>query len=129
MDAFHRLEHKLVLYASRHPGCRSLSVGKGVTKPGVGRFVNIWCPLGLDLIVFLRFRGIILPALRGHSVRALAEGRTPTSWRDTLVVENGNSRMLHLRIHVVYGLGGRRAGVDRRRPIRLWTKYLCRIWI
>jgi arylsulfatase A-like enzyme len=51
---------------------------------------------GLDLIPTLcDFAGIPTPpGLKGRSVRRLAEGREPNSWRDSLVVENGRSRML-----------------------------------
>jgi arylsulfatase A-like enzyme len=110
MDASHRLEHKSVLYdeASRVPFIVSW---QGVTKPGLVDREHL-VSTGLDLIPTLcDFAGIEPPsALRGHSVRALAEGRNPTSWRDTLVVENGNSRMLrstHYK-YVVYGAGDRR---------------------
>jgi len=110
MDAAHHLEHKSVLYdeASRVPFIVSW---KGITKPGLVDREHL-VSTGLDLIPTLcDFAGIQSPsALAGRSVRALAEGRAPASWRDTLVVENGNSRMLrsaHFK-YVVYGSGARR---------------------
>jgi len=51
----------------------------------------------LDLIPTLcDFAGVAAPAaLKGRSLRALAEGRNPASWRETLVVESlGGARML-----------------------------------
>ena len=109
MNASHHLEHKSVLYeeASRVPFIVSW---KGVTKPGLVDNEHL-VSTGLDLIPTLcDFAGIPIPAaLKGHSVRALAEGRAPTSWRDTLVVENGNSRMLRTARYkyVVYATGAR----------------------
>ncbi len=94
MDASHHLEHKSVLYdeASRVPMIVSW---KGVTKPGLVDSQHL-VSTGLDLIPTLcDFAGIQQPAaLKGRSVRPLAEGKTTDSWRETLVVENGGSRML-----------------------------------
>lgn len=110
MDASHHLEHKSVLYdeASRVPFIVSW---KGITKPGLVDREHL-VSTGLDLIPTLcDFAGIQSPpALAGRSVRALAEGRTAAAWRDTLVVENGNSRMLRTARYkyVVYGTGARR---------------------
>ncbi len=110
MDAAHRLEHKSVFYeeATRVPLIVSW---KGVTKPGlVDR--NHLISTGLDLIPTLcDFAGIPAPAARkGRSVRVLAEGRTPPTWRETQVVENGENRMLrsaHYK-YVVFATGARR---------------------
>ena len=46
----------------------------------------------------------------GLSVRPLAEGRTPTSWRDALVVEGRHCRALHTDRfkYTVYDIGDRR---------------------
>ena len=67
---------------------------------------------GLDLIPTLcDFANIPKPApLKGRSVRALAEGRTPPEWRTSVVVENGNSRMLRTAKYkyIVYATGARR---------------------
>jgi choline-sulfatase len=94
MDASHRLEHKSVLYeeSARVPMIVSW---KGVTKPGIVDRTHL-VSTGLDLIPTLcDFAGVPAPAaLKGRSVRALAEGRKPDSWRDTLVVESGPARML-----------------------------------
>jgi arylsulfatase A-like enzyme len=109
MDASHRLEHKSVLYdeATRVPFIVSW---KGVTKPGLVDTEHL-VSSGIDLIPTLcDFANLPQPAsLKGRSVRALAEGRT-TPWRDTLVVENGQSRMLRSARYkyVVYGSGARR---------------------
>ncbi|MCX7427479.1 MAG: sulfatase-like hydrolase/transferase [Planctomycetia bacterium] len=94
MDSAHRLEHKSVLYeeATRVPLLVSF---KGVTKAGhVDREHLV--STGLDLIPTLcDFAGIPSPPeLKGRSVRELAEGRQPKSWRDSLVVESGRARML-----------------------------------
>lgn len=110
MDSAHRLEHKSVLYeeAARVPLIVSW---KGVTKPGLVDRTSL-VSTGLDLIPTLcDFAGIPTPvALKGRSVRALAEGRTPPSWRETQVVENGESRMLRsVRYkYIVYASGTRR---------------------
>jgi arylsulfatase A-like enzyme len=94
MDASHRLEHKSVLYeeSTRVP---MLVSWKGVTRPG-GMDRTHLVSTGLDLIpTMCDFAGVSAPAgLKGHSVRGLAEGREPVSWRDTLVVESGGARML-----------------------------------
>lgn len=110
MDSAHRLEHKSVLYdeASRVPLIVSW---KGVTKPGLVDRAHL-VSTGLDLIPTLcDFAGIPAPAaLKGRSVRALAEGRTPPAWRETQVVESGESRMVrsaHYK-YIVYATGARR---------------------
>ena len=94
MDSAHRLEHKSVLYeeATRVP---LLVSWKGVTKAGLVDREHL-VSTGLDLIPTLcDFAGVPSPPeLKGRSIRELAEGRKPKSWRDSLVVENGRSRML-----------------------------------
>lgn len=110
MDASHRLEHKSVLYdeAARVPFIVSW---KGVTKPGLVDREHL-ISTGQDLIPTLcDFAGITVPsALKGRSVRALAEGRTPSTWRDAQVVENGDSRMVRSARYkyIVYASGARR---------------------
>lgn len=110
MDASHRLEHKSVLYdeASRVPFIVSWP---GVTRPGLVDKKHL-VSTGLDLIPTLcDFAGIPQPAsLKGRSVRALAEGRPVKAWRETLVTENGSSRMLRSARYkyVVYATGARR---------------------
>ena len=117
LDASHRLEHKSVLYeeAMRVP---FLVSWKGVTRPGLvdnEHFVST----GLDLIPTLcDFAGIPAPEGRaGRSVRPLAEGRRPDSWRENLVAESRHSRALRtVRYkYTVYDAGeAREALVDLR---------------
>ena len=110
MDASHRLEHKSVLYgeSERVPFIVSW---KGVTRPGLVDRRHL-VSTGLDLIPTLcDFAGIPVPKERaGLSVRPLAEGRTPTSWRDALVVEGRHCRALHTDRfkYTVYDIGDRR---------------------
>ena len=111
MDASHHLEHKSVLYdeAARVPFIVSW---KGVPKAGLVDREHL-VSTGQDLIpTICDFAGIPVPsALKGRSVRALAEGRTPASaWRETQVVENGGSRMLRSARYKysVYESGARR---------------------
>jgi len=110
MDASHRLEHKSVLYgeSERVPFIVSW---KGVTRPGLVDRRHL-VSTGLDLIPTLcDFAGIPAPKeLAGLSVRPLAEGRTPTSWRDALVVEGRHCRALHTDRfkYTVYDIGERR---------------------
>jgi arylsulfatase A-like enzyme len=110
MDASHRLEHKSVLYdeATRVPLIVSW---KGVTKPGLVDREHL-ISAGQDLIPTLcDFANVPVPsALKGRSVRALAEGRTPSTWREAQVVENGDSRMVRSARYkyIVYASGARR---------------------
>jgi len=110
MDASHRLEHKSVLYdeAARVPFIISW---KGVTKPGLVDREHL-VSTGLDMIPTLcDFAGIPVPAaLHGSSVRTLSEGGMPSEWRETMVVENGSSRMLRSSRYKysVYAAGARR---------------------
>lgn len=110
MDSAHRLEHKSVLYeeAVHVP---LLVTWKGVTKAGLVDREHL-VSTGLDLIPTLcDFAGIPAPKeLSGRSVRELAEGRTPKSWRGCLVVESGRSRLLrtdHTK-YIVYQSGSPR---------------------
>jgi len=94
MDAAHRLEHKSVLYeeAVRVPLIVSW---KGVTPPGrVDREHLV--STGLDLIPTLcDFAAVPVPAaLKGRSVKPLAEGKPVGPWRDCLVVENQQARLV-----------------------------------
>jgi len=94
MDASHRFEHKSLLYeeAARVPLIVSW---KGVTAPGLVDREHL-VSTGLDLIPTLcDFAGVKPPAaLKGRSVKLLAEGRTPDAWRDHLVVENQRARLV-----------------------------------
>ena len=110
MDSAHRMEHKSVLYeeAVRVP---LLVSWKGVTKAGLVDREHL-VSTGLDLIPTLcDFAGTQSPPeLRGRSVRDLAEGREPKSWRDSLVVESGHSRLLRTDRYkyIVYDSGSPR---------------------
>lgn len=88
MNASHRLEHKSVLYeeSARAPLIVSW---KGVTQAGAVNREHL-VSTGLDLIPTLcDYAGVPAPqALKGRSLRALAEGRKPEAWRATLVVES-----------------------------------------
>jgi len=94
MDASHHLEHKSVFYeeSARVPFIVSW---KGVTKPGLVDQKHL-VSTGLDLIPTLcDFAGIPQPtSLKGRSVRAIAEGRSPEAWPKTVVSEGGDWRML-----------------------------------
>lgn len=94
MDGSHRLEHKSMFYeeASHVPFIVSL---KGVTKPGLVDNQHL-VSTGLDLIPTLcEFAGITPPSgLLGRSVRCLAEGREPPSWRPYLAAETHYGRMI-----------------------------------
>jgi arylsulfatase A-like enzyme len=93
-DSAHGLEHKSVLYeeAARIPFLMSwpgtLPAGKVDTSHLVSN--------GLDLLPTLcDFAGIEAPeGLFGRSIRPIAEGRQGTNWRDHLVVESQNGRMV-----------------------------------
>jgi arylsulfatase A-like enzyme len=110
MDASHRLEHKSVLYeeATRVP---MIVRWRGVTRPGAVDHDHL-VSTGLDLIpTMCDFAHIpIPPGLKGHSLRPLAEGEAPADWRQTLVVENGQSRLLRSAKYkyCVYASGARR---------------------
>jgi len=110
MDASHRLEHKSVLYGESEQVPFIVS-WKGVTRPGLVDHRHL-VSTGLDLIPTLcDFAGIPVPKERaGLSVRPLAEGRTPTSWRDALVVEGRHCRALHTDRfkYTVFDIGDRR---------------------
>ncbi|MCH5374250.1 MAG: sulfatase-like hydrolase/transferase [Planctomycetes bacterium] len=110
MDSAHRLEHKSVCYdeASRVPLIVSR---KGVTKPGLVDAEHL-VSTTLDLIPTLcDFAGIAVPEeLAGRSLRPLAEGQSPASWRRGLVTECRMSRMVRSPRYkyVVYSNGERR---------------------
>jgi arylsulfatase A-like enzyme len=84
---------------------------KGVTKGGSVDREHL-VSTGLDLIPTLcDFAGVTVPPeLKGRSVRKWAEGAASDEWRKTLVVENENSRILHMgrSKYVVYAKGQQR---------------------
>jgi choline-sulfatase len=94
MDSAHKLEHKSILYeeAARIPFIMSHKnhIPKGKVN-GTHLISN-----GLDLICTLcDYAGIEAPkGLAGASVRPLAEGKKVPAWRDSVVVESQNGRML-----------------------------------
>jgi arylsulfatase A-like enzyme len=110
LDAAHRLEHKSILYeeAARVPLIVSF---RGVTEPGWVDAEHL-VSVGLDLIPTLcDYAGIDpSPALRGRSVRPLAEPREAPAWRDQVVVESQAGRMVRTGRfkYVVYAGGNHR---------------------
>ncbi len=93
MDASHRLEHKSVLYEEAVHVPMILSY-KGAIPEGKAERRHL-VHNGLDLLPTLcDFAGIEPPeGLSGRSLRPLATGR-PASWRDFVVSESQNGRML-----------------------------------
>lgn len=93
-DSAHRLEHKSILYegAARVPFIMSY---QGVIPTGAVDETHL-VSNGLDLLPTLcDYAGIAPPKdLLGASVRPLAEGKSVPSWRDHLVVESQNGRMI-----------------------------------
>ena len=104
MDSAHRFEHKSLLYeeAVRVPLIVSW---KGVTQANTVDRDHL-VSTGLDLIpTMCDFAGIPAPAaLKGHSVKPLAQGRPAVSWRSHLVVENQQARLV-LAEHWKYMVG------------------------
>jgi arylsulfatase A-like enzyme len=94
MDAAHKLEHKSVLYEE------SVHIPFVMSFPGViskGAVDNThFVSNGLDLLPTLcDYAGIEPPAgLPGRSLRPLAEGKAAPKWRDYVVSESQNGRML-----------------------------------
>jgi choline-sulfatase len=81
MDAAHRMEHKTAFYEE---ACRiPLLVAQAGTPPAGVVDREHLVSNGLDLLPTLcDYAGVAPPAgLRGHSIRPLAEGRTPSGWR------------------------------------------------
>jgi arylsulfatase A-like enzyme len=94
MDAAHKMEHKSVLYEEsvRVPFIMSY---KGVIPRGVVDDTHL-VSNGLDLLPTLcDYAGIKIPAGRhGLSLRPLAQGEKTVPWRDYVVSESQNGRML-----------------------------------
>jgi choline-sulfatase len=94
MDGSHQLEQKGTPYeeAIRVPFIVSW---KGRTRAGLVDRKHL-VSSGLDLIpTMCDFVGVpVPPEFKGRSVRALAEGREPPGWRDFLVVETMNTRLV-----------------------------------
>jgi choline-sulfatase len=94
MDSAHKLEHKQVLYEEsvRVPFIMSY---KGVIPEGIVNYTNL-VSNGLDLLPTLcDYADIeISKGLPGRSLRPLTEGRNTDQWRDFVVSESQNGRML-----------------------------------
>ncbi|UCG59743.1 MAG: sulfatase-like hydrolase/transferase [Phycisphaerales bacterium] len=94
MDAAHKMEHKSVLYeeAVRVPFMMSFN---GVIPRGVVDDTHL-VSNGLDLLPTLcDYAGIDAPeGLHGRSLRPVVEGRNVGQWRDFVVCESQNGRML-----------------------------------
>jgi len=96
MDSAHKMEHKSVLYEEsvRVPFLMSF---KGVIPKGKVDDRHL-ISNGLDLLPTLcDYAGIETPGqLPGRSVRAIPEGKSkkPAAWRDHVVVESQNGRMV-----------------------------------
>ena len=109
-DSAHKLEHKSILYeeAARIPFIMSY---KGTISAGRVDDEHL-VSNGLDLLPTLcDYAGIEPPrGLLGRSVRPLAEKKPPPAWREYLVVESQNGRMLRTDRfkYVVYDSGARR---------------------
>jgi choline-sulfatase len=96
MDGAHRLEHKSMPFEEAMHVPLILS-GKGIRRAGAVERTHL-VSTGLDLLPTLcDYAGIRPPAtLRGRSVRGLVDGATVSDWRRNLVIENENSRVLHM---------------------------------
>jgi arylsulfatase A-like enzyme len=94
MDAAHKMEHKSVLYEEsvRVPFIMSY---KGVIPAGAVDDTHL-VSNGLDLLPTLcDYAGIKIPeGLRGLSLRPLAGGKEDAPWRDYVVSESQDGRML-----------------------------------
>jgi arylsulfatase A-like enzyme len=110
MDSAHKMEHKSVLYeeAVRIPFIMSY---KGRIPAGVIDNTHL-VSNGLDLLPTLcDYAGIKPPErLSGRSLRPLAEGKDADQWRDFIVTESQNGRMLRTKryTYCIYDSGSRR---------------------
>jgi len=97
MDSAHKMEHKSVLYeeAVRVPFIMSY---KGSIPAGVVDETHL-VSNGLDLLpTVCDYAGIKTPeVLSGRSLRPLAEGKDVEQWRDFIVTESQNGRMLRTK--------------------------------
>jgi choline-sulfatase len=110
MDSAHKLEHKQVLYEEsvRVPFIMSYA---GRIPAGVIDDTHLLSN-GLDLLPTLcDYAGIKTPeGLPGRSLRPLAEGKEAEEWRDFVVAESQNGRMLRTARYkyCIYDSGSRR---------------------
>jgi arylsulfatase A-like enzyme len=94
MDSAHKLEHKSILYQEALNVPFIMSLPGRIAKGAVDRTHLV--SNGLDLLPTLcDYAGIAAPAgRRGRSLRPLAEGKTAEPWRDFVVAESQNGRMV-----------------------------------
>ncbi|HUT45835.1 MAG TPA: sulfatase-like hydrolase/transferase [Sedimentisphaerales bacterium] len=110
MDSAHKMEHKSVLYEEsvRVPFIMSCT---GRIPAGVIDDIHL-VSNGLDLLPTLcDYAGIKTPeGLSGRSLRPLAEGKEAEEWRDFVVAESQNGRMLRTKRYkyCIYDSGSRR---------------------
>jgi arylsulfatase A-like enzyme len=110
MDSAHKMEHKSVLYeeAVRIPFIMSY---KGRVPSGVIDDTHL-VSNGRDLLPTLcDYAGIETPkGLSGRSLRPLAEGKDVKQWRDFVVTESQNGRMLRTKRYkyCIYDSGSHR---------------------
>jgi arylsulfatase A-like enzyme len=110
MDSAHKMEHKSVLYeeAVRIPFIMSY---KGRIPAGVIDDTHL-VSNGLDLLPTLcDYAGIKTPeGLPGRSLRPLAEGKNLGQWRDFIITESQNGRMVRTKRYkyCIYDSGSRR---------------------
>ncbi len=109
-DSAHRLEHKDTYYeeAVHVP----FIISWNGRTPGGKVDRDHLISTGLDLIPTLcNFANIpVPPELRGRGARMFAEGLHASNWRDSLVIEHDNLRVLHTgkTKYVIYGDGANR---------------------
>ena len=110
MDSAHKLEHKSVLYEESVHVPFVMSY-RGAIPEGAVDDTHL-VSNGLDLLPTLcDYAGIKIPkGLRGVSLRPLAEGKRAAWWRDYVVSESQNGRMLRTDRfkYCVYDSGGHR---------------------
>jgi choline-sulfatase len=114
MDSAHRMEHKSVLYEEsvRVPFIIPFIMSyKGRIHAGVVNDTHL-VSNGLDLLPTLcDYAGVEVPkGLYGRSLRPLAEGKDTKQWRDFVVSESQNGRMLrtHRFKYCIYDSGKHR---------------------
>jgi arylsulfatase A-like enzyme len=109
-DSAHRLEHKSMLYeeSARVPFVLSLP---GIIPAGVVDKTHL-VSTGLDIFPTLCDYAGVAPRedLQGRSLRQLAEGKPVADWRDHLIAESQDGRMVRTRRfkYCVYGPGKHR---------------------
>jgi arylsulfatase A-like enzyme len=110
MDSAHKLEHKSILYQEAVNVPFLMSFSGRIVAGAVNR--THFISNGLDLLPTLcDYAGIDVPAARpGRSLRPLAEGKTSAAWRDFVVSESQNGRMLRTERfkYCLYDSGARR---------------------